>query len=296
MAHVLITGASSGFGYEMAQRLAAQGHRVLATMRDVDGRNAKARAGLIEAADGASGSIDVLEMEVTDEGSVQSAVETALARAGWLDVVINNAGIFSLGVTEAFTPEDFARVLDVNVNGVVRVNRAVLPSMRARGSGLLVHISSAAGRATVPGAAPYCASKYALEALADAYRFELQPWGIESILIEPGIYRTPIIEHPVAPSDAARLAGYGPHAAYVETVKAVFAAAMADPANPGSADVGDAIVRLIEMAPAERPFRTIVSPPLVPLFAPYNDMAESHRAIVAGIFGVPHLVGAGATG
>lgn len=290
MAHVLITGASSGFGYEMAHRLAAQGHRVMATMRDVTGRNAKARAELIAAADGASGSIDVLEMEVTDDGSVQAGVETALARAGWLDVVVNNAGIFSLGVTEAFTPADFARVFDVNVNGVVRVNRAVLPSMRARGSGLLVHISSAAGRATVPGAAPYCASKYALEALADAYRFELQPWGIQSILIEPGIYRTPIIDHPVPPSDAARLATYGPHGAYVETVKAVFAGAMADPANPGATEVGDAIVRLIAMAPAERPFRTIVSPPLVPLFAPYNEMAEAHRAIVASIFGVSHLV------
>jgi hypothetical protein len=122
------------------------------------------------------------------------------------------------------------------------------------------------------------------------------PWGVQSILVEPGIYRTPIMDKPLAPSDAARLASYGPHAAYADTVKAVFAAAMADPANPGASEVGDAIVRLIEMAPAERPFRTVVSPPLVPMLAPYNDMAESHRAIVAGIFGVPHLVGAGGKG
>jgi NADP-dependent 3-hydroxy acid dehydrogenase YdfG len=252
-------------------------------------------AELTASANGASGSIDVLEMEVTDDESVLTAVNAALAGVGYLDVVVNNAGISSLGLTEAFTPADFARVFDVNVNGVVRVNRAVLPSMRARGSGLLVHVSSAAGRATVPGAAPYCASKYALEALADAYRYELHPWGIQSILVEPGIYRTAIIDNALTASDAARLANYGPRASYADTVKAVFAAAMADPGNPGAADVGDAIVCLVEMDPGERPFRTVVSPPLLPMLGPYNDMAESHRAIVAGIFGVPHLAGAVST-
>jgi NAD(P)-dependent dehydrogenase (short-subunit alcohol dehydrogenase family) len=198
----------------------------------------------------------------------------------------------SIGLTEAFTPEEFSRVYDVNVNGPVRVNRAVLPSMRARRSGLLVHLSSAAGRATVPALAPYCASKYALEALADAYRFELHPWGVQSVLVEPGIYRTPIFDDAVLPSDSARLASYGPHADYVERVRHGFAAAMADPDNEGPVEVAEAVVRLVEMDAAARPFRTVVSAPLESLLTPYNVLAESHRPIVAGIFGVQHLVAA----
>lgn len=292
MAHVLITGASSGFGYEMACRLAARGHRVFATMRETAGRNAAARAALEACAVGAGAPIEVLEMEVTDDASVDAGVKAALDRAGHLDVVVNNAGVAAVGLTEAFTPEDFSRVYDVNVNGPVRVNRAVLPSMRARRSGLLVHISSAAGRVTVPALAPYCASKFALEALADAYRFELHPWGIQSVLIEPGIFRTTIIEQALVPTDTARLDGYGATAAYVDQVRGTFAAAMAAPDNPGSVEVADALVSLIEMAPSARPFRTVVSAPIVPLLTPYNEMAETHRPIVAGIFGVQQLVDA----
>ena len=181
---------------------------------------------------------------------------------------------------------------DVNVNGCVRVNRAVLPSMRARGSGVLMHMSSAAGRLTVPGLAPYCASKYALEALADAYRYELHPWGIQSLLIEPAIYRTPIFEEAVRPDDRGRLEAYGERAAYVEQVRSVFAAAMADPANPGAAEVAEAVVRLVEMDPAARPFRTVVSAPVEQLLAPYNATADSLRQPIAAMFGVQELVGA----
>lgn len=292
MAHVLITGASSGFGYETACRLAVRGHRVFATMRDTAGRNRSARAALEAFAAGNGTPIEVLEMEVTDDASVEATVAAALARAGHLDVVVNNAGIASLGLTEAFTPAEFARVYDVNVSGPVRVNRAVLPSMRARRSGLLIHISSAAGRVVVPGLGPYCASKFALEALADAYRFELHPFGIQSLLIEPGIFRTTIIEQAVVPSDTARLDGYGPSAAYVDQVRNTFAAAMAAPDNPGAVEVAETVVSLIEMAPAARPFRTVVSAPIVPLLTPYNEMAETHRPIVAGIFAVQQLIDA----
>ncbi len=290
MAHVLITGASSGFGYEAACQAARHGHRVFATMRDSTGRNQVARASLESIAEREHVPLEVLDLDVTDDVSVSAAVDAAVAGAGHLDVVVNNAGIASLGLTEAFTPEQYLHVFDVNVAGAVRLNRAVLPSMRARGSGLLIHVSSAAGRVTVPGCAPYCASKYALEALADAYRYELHPWGVQSVLLEPGIYRTPIFAQAVTPSDRDRLATYGPGAAYVDQVGRVFETVMAAADNPGAADVADAIVRLIEMAPAERPFRTIVSPPLVPLLTPYNDMAESYRGIVAAMFGVEALV------
>ncbi|HTU99629.1 MAG TPA: SDR family NAD(P)-dependent oxidoreductase, partial [Luteitalea sp.] len=234
----------------------------------------------------------VIDLDVTDDVSVRDGVQAAVALAGALDVVVNNAGIVGLGLTEGFTPEQFAHMFDVNVGGAVRVNRAVLPAMRARGRGLLIHLSSAAGRATVPGLAPYCASKYALEALADAYRYELQPWGVQSVLVEPGIYRTAIFDQAMRPDDTARVDGYGPHGNYVDTVGHVFASAMADPKNPGSAEVAEAVVGLVEMEPVARPFRTVVSAPLVPLLTPYNDMADRLRPVIASIFWVPHLIDA----
>ena len=141
---VLITGASTGFGRVTAELLARRGYRVFATMRDTAGRNSGAREDL------ESLGSDVLELDVTDDLSVARAVSEALSRAGQIDVVINNAGFGNLGVTEAYTVDQFKQLFETNVFGVVRVNRAVLPSMRERGSGLLIHVSSIAGRSTLP--------------------------------------------------------------------------------------------------------------------------------------------------
>ena len=289
--NVLITGASTVFGRDTAERLARRGHRVFATMRDVDGRNANHRESLEHLALAEGLQLRVLALDVTDEESVRRAVNAALEQAGHLDVVINNAGVATLGVSEAYTTEQFQRLFDVNVFGVQRVNRAVLPSMRQRRSGLLIHISSGAGRCTVPGMAAYCASKYALEAIADAYRFELLPFGIDSILVEPGIYRTPIFDRVILPEDAECLASYGDAAEHVERVRGVFLDAIAAPENPGSAEVAETLVRLVEMDASERPFRTLVSDAMQQLLGSFNAHAESLRPAVAQIFNVPELAG-----
>ncbi|MFL5335263.1 MAG: SDR family oxidoreductase, partial [Geminicoccaceae bacterium] len=215
---VLITGASTGFGRDTAERLARRGHQVFATMRDIKGRNAEHRESLQRLAIREQLRLQVLELDVTDQASVQSAVQAALDDAGRLDAVVNNAGVAGIGVTEAYTAEQFQQVFDINVFGAVRVNRAVLPAMRQRRSGLLIHVSSGAGRVTIPAMAAYCASKYALEALADAYRFELLSFGIDSVLVEPGIYKTPIFERLVLPADGKCLASYGPAASYADAV------------------------------------------------------------------------------
>ena len=152
---VLITGASTGFGRNAAERLARRGHRVFATMRDIKGRNAEHRDALERLAVRESLPLHVLELDVTDDQSVQKAVQGALQEAGRLDVVINNAGVAGIGVTEAFTLEQVQQIFDVNFFSVVRVNRAVLPSMRQQRSGLLIHVSSAAGRVVVPGLGAY---------------------------------------------------------------------------------------------------------------------------------------------
>lgn len=288
---ILITGASTGFGRDAAQRLARRGHSVLATMRDIHGRNRQNRETLEQFAAAESLSLHVLELDVTDEASVKGAVSAALDLYDRLDVVINNAGFAGIGVTEAYTAEQFQQMFDVNVYGVVRVNRAVLPVMRRQNGGLLIHVSSGAGRVTVPAMGAYCASKFALEAIADAYRFELFPFGIESVVVEPGIYRTPIFDRLLQPADAQRVADYGESRQYAERVLGVFQAAISAPDAPGSDEVAEAFVRLVEMEPGSRPFRTVVSAPIEQLLVPYNDAAERLRPIVAQIFNVPELVG-----
>ena len=286
---VFITGASTGFGREAAERFARRGYHVFATMRDSLGRNSEHRQSIERVARADGLSVDVLDLDVTDDRSVDAAVEKALARAGRLDVVINNAGVAGIGVTEAYTPEQFSKLFDVNLYGVIRVNRAVLPAMRRQRSGLLIHVSSGAGRVTVPAMAAYCASKYALEAVADAYRFELRPFGIDSILVEPGIYRTPIFDRLVAPADQARLADYGTSAEYADRVLGVFQTAISTPGAPGPEEVAETFVRLTETAAGERPFRTIVSPPIEQLLGDYNAAADYLRPMVAQIFNVPEL-------
>jgi NAD(P)-dependent dehydrogenase (short-subunit alcohol dehydrogenase family) len=181
-------------------------------------------------------------------------------------------------------------MFDVNVFGVVRVNRAVLPVMRKQGRGLLIHVSSGAGRVAVPAMAAYCASKFALEALADTYRYELRPFGIDSVVVEPGIYKTPIFDRLAAPADRDRVAAYG-KTDFAERVLGVFQFVSSAPDNPGTAEVADALVHLVEMDAAERPFRTVVSAAIQPLLEPYNAAAEGLRPVVAQIFNVPELAG-----
>lgn len=291
---VLITGASTGFGRDSALRLARCGHHVFATMRDIKQRNAEARADLEGTARAEQLQLQVLELDVTDDDSVRSAIDAALGKAGRLDVVVNNAGYAGIGVTEAYTPEQFQQMFDVNVFGVVRVNRAVLPAMRKQGSGLLVHISSGAGRVAVPAMAAYCASKFALEALADTYRYELLPAGINSVIVEPGIYKTPIFDRLAEPADRERLADYGDRD-FAERVRGVFQVVSDAPDNPGSVEVSEALVRLIEMGNTARPFRTVVGAAIQPLLEPYNTAAEALRPVVAQMFNVADLVAAPST-
>ncbi|OZM83089.1 SDR family NAD(P)-dependent oxidoreductase [Pseudonocardia sp. MH-G8] len=166
MSIILITGAATGIGRVTAERLAADGHTVYASMRDLDGRNrehaeearAHARREHVE--------LRVVELDVTSQDSADAAVATVLREAGQLDVVVHNAGHLYVGYVEAFTAEDIAHLLDVNALGVQRVNRAALPHMRERRSGTLLYIGSTIIVSTPPFLGPYVASKAAFDALA----------------------------------------------------------------------------------------------------------------------------------
>lgn len=280
---VLITGSSSGFGRLTAQTLARKGYRVFASMRGTTGRNAKARIELQALAQKESLALEVLELDVTNDASVDRAVREVIDQAGRIDVLVNNAAFACLGMTEAFTLEQAQRIFDTNFFGAVRMNRAVLPHMLQRASGLLVHVSSGAGRVVLPGLALYCATKFALEALAEAYRYELARLGIDSVIVEPGSYQTPILTNTEQPRDPSRAAAYGPVAAIPQKVLEVLTASQADPQ-----EVADAILHLIETPPGERPLRTLVGGGVQAL-RPLNDMAEQLQREVLEAFGLAQI-------
>ncbi|UPG84062.1 SDR family NAD(P)-dependent oxidoreductase [Luteibacter aegosomatis] len=162
---VLITGASSGFGRDTAETLAKAGHRVYAAMREPAGRNRQPAEALRALG------VEVVELDVTDDVSVERGVASVLAQAKHLDVIVNNAGIGSAGVSESFTADQARALFEVNVFGVQRMLRAVLPSFRRQGQGLAINIGSILGRVTFPFFGLYGASKFALEALTDSYRY-----------------------------------------------------------------------------------------------------------------------------
>jgi NAD(P)-dependent dehydrogenase (short-subunit alcohol dehydrogenase family) len=249
---ILITGASSGFGRDTAQTLAQAGHRVFASMLDIDGRN-RAHADALRAR-----GIGTVEIDVTDEASVERGVQAVLAQAGQLDVLINNAGIGSAGVSEAFTTEQLRALLDVNVLGIQRMLRAVLPAFRRQGDGLVVNIGSILGRVTFPFFGLYGASKFAVEALTESYRYELSPLGVDVVLMQPSNYPTNIFASAQLPEDTARSGSYGEVGAIpgkmVETLMDLFKSDNA----PDPHDVAEAIAQIVQMPKGSRPARVVV--------------------------------------
>ncbi len=173
---ILVTGCSSGIGRATALAAALRGHRVFASARN---RNDLAELERRE-------NLTAIALDVTDPASVRGAVDLVLSRGGRIDALVNNAGYAQYGAVEEVSPEEWRAVFDVNFFGLLDVTRAVLPSMRAAQRGTIVLMSSLGGRVSVPFASPYCASKHALEAVADALRVETAPFGVRVVTVEPG--------------------------------------------------------------------------------------------------------------
>lgn len=250
---ILITGASSGFGRDTAETLAAAGHIVFAGVRDTVGRN-RAVADALRAK-----GIDPIELDVTRDTSVNLAVATLLAKSkGKLDVVINNAGIASAGVSESFTPEQIRDLFEVNVFGMQRVLRATLPTLRTQRNGLVVNVGSILGRVTFPFFGLYGASKFAVEALTDSYRYELSQLGVDVVLVQPSAYPTNMYAAVQQPADAPRAAAYGEIGTIpgkmFETFMGMFAADNA----PNPHDVAVAMAKLVATPRGQRPNRVVV--------------------------------------
>lgn len=187
-----ITGATRGIGAELARAVLAAGHTVVAT-----GRKAES----VRQALGAEGRLLPLALDVTKPREIEEAVRATVAKLGRIDVLVNNAGYGLVGAVEELSAEELAAQFETNVLGLAAVTRAVVPVMRAQRAGHIFNVSSAAGIMGFPGAAAYCASKFAVEGLSESMAHELAPLGIHVTIVEPGYFRTEFLT-----GDSARYA------------------------------------------------------------------------------------------
>ena len=273
---ILITGASGGFGKLIVFALLQKGHSVAASMRDINGKNKSIADELSKA--GAK----IIEIDVTDDTSVNNGVQKAIADLNGLDVLINNAGTGVLGMQEFFTPADFQKVFDINVFGVQRMNRAVVPYFREKKDGLIVYTSSLLGRIALPFYGAYQASKWALEALAENYRVELSGFGIENCIVEPGGYPTSFNENLIKPSDKSREAAYGDFAKVPEIALQNFENVLKNNPQQDPQKVADAYAELLEKPKGEKPFRTAVD--FIGMAEHIQKYNEHHEQIMTGLY------------
>lgn len=241
---VVITGCSSGFGKLAAQTFARRGDTVVATMRD------PARgADLIAEAKSAGQPLEVLALDVTDPQSVEGAVRHVLSRHDRIDVLVNNAGVGMHGPLEECDDDDVRRVFDTNVFGLLRVTRAVAPLMREQRAGTVVNVSSLAGKVAPPFEGVYAASKHAVEALSDALYYELHPFGVRVVIVEPGGFETEFGANRIL---ARRFGEGSPYVALEQRFREAGSRLPGSDQRGSPQQVADAIV---EAATAEQPRR-----------------------------------------
>lgn len=285
---ILITGCSSGFGEITAKTLAKNGHTVYASMRDTGGRNrAKAQA-LTEWAQTNNLDLRTLEIDVVEKESIQHGIAHILSESGGIDVLVNNAGWGGLGFIETYSLQLAKEQFEVNVFGLFNVTKAVLPTMRGQHSGLIINISSIVGRAVFPMFSMYCASKFAVEGMSQSWKYELAPIGVDSVIVEPGIYPTTnffekLQSNSPTPDETINTA-YGdlanmPQAFGEKVEQMVESGNFNDPQI-----VADTILNLINTPYGQRPIRVVADPMTESLYQPYNDQAESLQGKFLEIF------------
>ncbi len=230
-----ITGASRGFGALIARDALLRGDRVIATARNPQT--------VIDAL-GEQANLLALKLDVTSEADAQAAAKQAVARFGRIDVLVNNAGYGLLGGVEEASAEEVKRQFDTNVFGLLHVTRAVLPTLRAQGSGHVINISSIGGYASHQGWGIYCATKFAVEALTEALHTELAPLGVRATVVEPGFFRTDFLNADSVVSTSNRIAQYADSVGVMRTLMA--GANHKQPGDP--AKLATAILKLADDA------------------------------------------------
>ena len=247
---VLITGCSSGIGHAIAERLVAGGHRVYASARRPDA-----------IADLAEKGCEILAIDVTDDDSMRAAVAAVEDAEGAVGVLVNNAGYGQSGAIEATPIDAVRRNFETNLLGYMRMAQLVLPGMRRQGSGRIVNMSSVAGRVTMPGSGPYSATKFAIEAMSDALRFEVRGFGVQVVIVEPG----PIRSGFTGTANASMPGADGAYADYHEAVAKADAEADQSKLLAGDPDdVAKAVERAITARRPRTRYRVTVPARLLP--------------------------------
>jgi NAD(P)-dependent dehydrogenase (short-subunit alcohol dehydrogenase family) len=280
--NVLVTGSSSGFGGLIVKTLAGDGHRVFASMRDIGSRNAVAAERLAAWSTAHGATIEVLELDVASDASVKGAVDRVLAVHGSIDVVVNNAGTSAVGPLEAFSMDQIEGLFNVNAFGPLRVSNAVLPSMRARGHGLIVCVSSTLGRILPLRGGLYPATKWALEGLAESLHYQVAAFGIDVAIVEPGSYPTPATSKSIPARHQDIAAAYAARSQPRARPRADAAYVAPDPQ-----EVAEAVRALIERPAGTRPLRTVVGPVFTEGVSEFNEVYERTKQHLATVLARP---------
>lgn len=250
---IFVTGTSTGFGKLITITLADAGHTVIAGMRNTEGKNRAVAEEL-----SALPNVEVVEIDLTDDASVRNAFEKSLAKHGKIDVLVNNAAVSGFGVFESYSIDRIREMFEINFYGVVRTYQAVLPSMRAARSGLIINLTSGASGHTLPFMVPYLASKFGVESITEGIQDELKQFGIENVSIQPGVYPTEMNTgakagiHGDKPEIAQQ---YDPLATeqFNALGQGLFGKMTAFDMNPQT--IADGVLSLVEMPAGQRPLR-----------------------------------------
>lgn len=257
MKKALITGSSSGFGYLTTLTLARKGYKVWATMRDSNGKNSEKRAEFETLAKDENLDIIVAELDVTSDVSVKELTTRIIQEDGSLDVLVNNAGVMYVGITEAYSLEQVQEQFDTNFFGVVRATKAFLPLIKKSTDGAIVNISSLAGRLVFPYFGVYCASKFALEAYTESLRYELKPLNVELSIVEPGPFPTSLLYSGPKEDDKTALETYGEMRMVPSAMLQNFGEFFKSDDAPNPQEIADSVLEILEMNKGERPIRKV---------------------------------------
>jgi NAD(P)-dependent dehydrogenase (short-subunit alcohol dehydrogenase family) len=258
MKNVIVTGSASGFGLLTVQSLAKKGHTVYATMRNVDTKNVEAAESLKKWGIEHSVDIRLVELDITSDSSVKTAIDQIAADSrGKIDVLINNAGLYMAGLSETVSTAQLEHMFQVNVFGADRLNKAVLPYMHKQNSGLLIQLSSGLARLHLPYLGAYSAAKAAIDTLAEILNYELIKTGIDSVIIQPGVYpATDIFNKQIKPDNPLAEHQYGEFAAKIRgAINRIFTKT---PNSPDATEVAELLVQIIDTPREERKLWSVI--------------------------------------
>jgi NAD(P)-dependent dehydrogenase (short-subunit alcohol dehydrogenase family) len=278
MKNIILTGAASGFGLLAVKTLALDGNTVFATMRNINGANAVPSKELKDWAKTNNARVEIVELDVTSDASVKKAIQEITKKTGGIiDVLINNAGISFIGVSETLSVAQTDQIFQVNVIGADRAIKAVLPFMHEKRDGLIINVTSVLARNLIPVTSTYNASKAALDALSVGYHYELQTAGIDVAIVQPGGYpTTDIVTKAVqaARPEAEILYGERMH----KLKDALIQYFVPNETSPDPQEVADVFAKLVKLPKGERPLWSIVGGG--PLTAEFHEINESTRTVV----------------